>query len=307
MGPESSDDAGIYQLSEELALALTVDYITPVVDDPYLFGQIAAANALSDIYAMGARPLTVLNLIGFPRDTMPLEVMEAILQGGADKAKEAGASVIGGHSIDDKEPKYGLAVTGVVDPHHVVTNAQARVGDALILTKPLGSGIITTAAKGDAAPQGALERAIAIMSTLNRAACEAMVEVGVDACTDVTGYGLLGHLHEMCHASEVGARVSLSQVPILEAVWDLIPEGLVPGGGYRNLEAVASMMTWHKGLPEDAKLALCDPQTSGGLLIAVSQEKKERLLASLHTAGVADAVFIGEIVAGKPGQIEVIP
>lgn len=301
------DDAAVYRLGDDLALVQTVDYITPTVDDPYAFGQIAAANSLSDIYAMGGRPVFALNIVGFPANTLPLGVLLDILRGGADKAAEAGVSIVGGHSVDDKEPKYGLCVTGFVHPQRVLTNAQAQVGDALILTKPLGLGIITTAIKAQRAAPETVGEAIRVMTTLNKAAAEAMLEVGAHACTDVTGFGLLGHLHEMAHASGVGARVSLSQVPVLPQVWELAEEGFAPGGTHANRRFVEAWVVWDERLTLEQQLLLCDAQTSGGLLIAVSAERAEALLAALRRRGTPAAAQIGEMVSGEAGRLWVEP
>ncbi len=306
VGPETCDDAAVYQLTEEIAIVQSVDYITPVVDDPYTCGAVAAANSLSDIYAMGGRPLFALNIVGFPATKLPMRVLALILQGGADKAKEAGAAVIGGHSIDDPEPKYGLVVTGVVHPDRILTNAGARAGDDLILTKPLGIGIITTGIKQERVSEQGVEGAIRVMTTLNKAAAEAMIEVGVNACTDVTGFGLLGHLQEMVSASGVGARISLSTVPVLPEAWTLVNEGVCPGGTKRNRDALKGKVTWAPDISDESQLILCDAQTSGGLLISVPKDKSAQLVERLQAANTLAAARIGEIVADA-GQIEVIP
>lgn len=297
----TEDDAGVYQLSAELAIVQTVDFFTPVVDDPYDFGAIAAANALSDIYAMGAKPLTALNLVAFPKDG-PLEVLGEIMRGGAEKAREAGVVVIGGHSIDDKEPKYGMAVTGVVHPKKLTLKSGARPGDALVLTKPLGIGIISSAIKAGRAPHAMIETATANMKSLNKAASEAMVEVGVTGATDITGFGLLGHLHEMLHTSGVSARLVLSRIPIIDGVQALAKSG-VPGGTRTNLKYVSDKVAWAEGITEEEKLMLADAQTSGGLLIAVSPDKLDALLAGLAARGVQTRAVIGEVLEGKAGQI----
>jgi len=309
VGPETADDAAVYRLTPELAIVQTVDYITPVVDDPYACGAVAAANSLSDIYAMGARPLFALNLVGFPTGTLPLSVLEAILKGGADKAGEAGAPIVGGHSIDDPEPKYGLVVTGVVHPEKVLTNATARPGDDLILTKPLGMGIITTGIKRQKVTAETVEQAVATMSTLNRYAAEVMEAVGgVHACTDITGFGLLGHLREVTAASRVGASISLKAVPVLLEAWRLVREGICPGGTHRNLKSLEGKVDWAPGIGEDARLVLADAQTSGGLLIAVGKGESREMLRRLSgTRGVLAAVRIGEVTAGPAGTIRVAP
>jgi selenide,water dikinase len=306
VGPETCDDAAVYQLTEDLAVVQSVDFITPVVDDPYTCGAVAAANSLSDIYAMGARPIFALNLVGFPVGKLPLKVLSLILQGGADKVREAGASIVGGHTIDDPEPKYGLVVTGLVHPKKIVTNARARVGDDLILTKPLGIGIITTGIKREQVGRETVDQTVQVMTTLNRTAAEAMVEVGVNACTDVTGFGLLGHLHEMTSGSGVGARISLKAVPVLPEAWRLVKEGICPGGTKRNRQAVEGQVRWAPEISEEAQLVLCDAQTSGGLLIAVPKDKTARLVERLQAGKTPAAAWVGEIVADG-GHIEVIP
>lgn len=306
VGAKTGDDAAVYQLTDELAIVQTVDYITPVVDDPYTCGAVAAANSLSDVYAMGARPVFALNVVGFPSGKLPLQVLFSILQGGADKVREAGASIVGGHSIDDPEPKYGLVVTGVVHPEMVVTNAGARPGDDLILTKPLGIGILTTGIKQERTSEKATDEAVRVMTTLNKGAADVMVDVGVHACTDITGYGLLGHLSEMTSASGVGARVSLSAVPVLSEAWTLVKKGICPGGTKRNRDGLKGKVTWAPEIADESQLILCDAQTSGGLLIAVPKEKSARLVERLRAAKTLAAARIGEIVADT-GHIEVIP
>ncbi len=299
MGLATADDAAVYRLTDDLAIVATVDYFTPIVDDPYAFGQIAAANALSDIYAMGARPLFALNLVGFPRGKLPLDVLGAILQGGAEKAHEAGIHIIGGHSIDDPEPKYGLCVIGQVHPERVITKAGARPGDVLFLTKPLGSGIISTAIKRGLATPELIAEITTVMAALNRPGAEAMTAVGVDAATDITGYGLLGHLREMVQASGVRACVYLHEVPVIPAVWELARAGIVPGGTRRNLESLEGFVTWDPALDETARLVLADAQTSGGLLIAVPRERADDLATALRRAGALTAAPIGEIETGE--------
>ena len=306
VGSATADDAAVYRLTDELALVLTTDFFTPIVDDPYDFGRVAAANALSDVYAMGGRPITALNLVGFPDATLEASVLGDILRGGADKAKEAGIDIVGGHTIKTDEPIYGLAVTGVVHPARVVTNAGARPGDALVLTKPLGLGIITTAAKQDADTRGAITEAIELMATLNRAACDAMLEVGVHAATDVTGFGLLGHLRNVTRASGCAATVWVEQVPVLEAARAYVREGIVPGGTHANRRFLADSVDYAEGVDEAAELLLCDAQTSGGLLIAVSPERTERLVDALKRAGTPCAAVVGRIEAGAAGTARVI-
>ncbi len=307
VGAETSDDAAVYRLDSGQAIVQTVDYITPVVDDPYSCGLIAAANSLSDIYAMGATPLFALNIVGFPVGSLSLSILEEILRGGADKVREAGASIIGGHSTDDPEPKYGLVVTGLIDPAKIFKNSTALIGDDLVLTKPLGIGIITTGIKRGKVAQPAIDAAIALMAALNKDASEAMVAVGAHACTDVTGFGLLGHLHEMTAGSKVGARVSLSKVPVLSETWELVQEGICPGGTRRNYESLQGAIVWDPVIRQEAQLILCDAQTSGGLLIAVPKEKSATLLRRLQERQTPASALIGEIIEDPDGRIWVEP
>lgn len=304
VGSSTSDDAAVYRLNDDLALVQTVDYFTPVVDDPYTFGQIAAANALSDIYAMGAKPLLALNIIGFPIKLLPLEIMVEILKGGADKVKEAGAVVAGGHTIEDNEPKYGLAVTGLIHPGRVIKNAGAHPGDVLILTKPLGTGIINTAVKGKLADEPTRRAAVEVMTALNDRAAGIMFSLGVSACTDITGFGLLGHLYEMLSASGVGGLVYLKDVPVLEQVRALAEIGLIPGGAYRNLEYLKEWLRWDEDIDETDRLILADPQTSGGLLMAVSRKRADEAVSAMRAEGVT-GVKIGEIIESSVPLINV--
>ncbi len=304
IGTKTADDAAVYRISDDLAIVQTVDYFTPVVDDPYTFGQITAANSLSDIYAMGATPLFALNIAGFPTDTLPLDVLAKILQGGADKAAEAGISIIGGHTIKDAEPKYGMSVTAVIHPDKVISNAGAKPGDRLILTKPLGIGIITTAMKTGQVSAGTISETVAVMATLNKSAAEAMVSVGAHACTDVTGFGFLGHLSEMVRGSGVGAVISLALVPVLAEAWSLVRQGIAPGGSRRNLEFLRDRITVAPGIGEEELLVLADAQTSGGLLIAVPAADVERLKAELTSRGVLVVAEIGEIVTDPASRID---
>jgi selenide,water dikinase len=275
----------------------TVDFFTPIVDDPYAFGAIAAANALSDVYAMGGEPLFALNLVGFPRDTLPLSTLGEIMRGGSDKAAEAGICIIGGHTIDDVEPKYGLMVTGSVDPDRIVRNVGARPGDVLFLTKPIGTGVLSTAIKRGLAAPDEVEQATAVMATLNRAASDAMRAVGVHAATDVTGFGLLGHLHELTRGSGVGAVVEASAVPLLPSVEEYARSGVVPGGTRRNAEMVEPYVDWD-GVDETTRILLVDAQTSGGLLIAVDAERAGALELALRQRSAPVVARIGEIVTG---------
>jgi selenide, water dikinase len=300
VGLEKADDAGVYRLTDDLAIVQTVDFFTPVVDDPYTFGQIAAANALSDVYAMGGRPLTAMNIVCFPRDTLDISVLREILRGGLDKLREAGVVLVGGHSVDDVELKYGLSVTGTVHPKRVLTKGGARPGDALILTKPVGTGIINTAVKGGMAGQGAAAAVARSMAALNKAAAEVMLEVGVNACTDITGFGLLGHACEMILEGQVGLRIHSAAVPLFPETVEMARMGLVPGGTYRNKEYRAKMVD-STGIGEVVLDILFDPQTSGGLFMAVDAGKSGLMLARLKEAGVSDAAIVGEAVS-RPAQ-----
>jgi selenide,water dikinase len=307
VGANTADDAAAFRLDDKTAIVQTVDYFTPVVDNPYDFGQVAAANSLSDIYAMGARPLFALNLVGFPMEKFPHTMLAEILRGGADKCSEAGIVIAGGHTVKDDEPKYGLSVTGIVAPDRLVKNSTARPGDVLILTKPLGTGIITTGIKAEMVSEETIENITRLMATLNKRASDAMVEVGASACTDVTGFGLVGHLAEMVAASGVPARIQASDVPILDEVWRLIKDECVPGGSEANRKHADKCTNWHEDVKEPVRLALCDAQTSGGLLIATPREKAEQMLSALHDAGVDSAVIIGGIEDGPTPCIFVDP
>jgi cysteine desulfurase NifS/selenium donor protein len=307
VGTETSDDAAVYRLSPDLALVATVDFFTPIADDPFDFGAISAANSLSDVYAMGGRPLFALSVVGFPSRRLPLEVLERILEGAAEVAAEAGIPIVGGHTVDDTEPKFGLAVTGLVHPDRVVTNAGAREGDVLVLTKPLGTGILATAVKRGLADEAAARRMVAVMRRLNRAAAEAMVEVGAHAATDVTGFGLLGHLREMAAASGVDALIEAGAVPLLEPARDLAAADVVPGGTLENLEHVSPFVDWADGLSRVDRLLLADAQTSGGLLIAVPADRAEALLQALRERGVGESRAIGRASGRGTGRIRVTP
>lgn len=293
------DDAGVYKLREDLALVQTVDFFTPIVDDPYTFGEIAAANAFSDIYAMGAVPLTALNITCFPVQGMDLDILSQILAGGAAKVKEAGALLVGGHTVEDPEPKYGLAVTGVVHPARILTNAGACPGDVLVLTKPLGTGVIATAVKAELASPEVQAAAILTMRTLNREASQVAVAVGVHAVTDITGFGFLGHAAEMAEAGQVSLEVQAGQFPFLPGAEELANMGLVPAGAYRNREYLGDKISFDSEVPDAHRDLLFDPQTSGGLLIAVAPEKMEELEAGLKAKGTVAAV-VGRVEAGAP-------
>jgi len=290
-------------LNDELAIVQTVDYITPVVDDPYAFGAIAAANALSDLYAMGAQPITALNLVGYPVKTLPMSLLGEILRGGAEKVMEAKASVVGGHSIEDNEPKYGLAATGLIHPDRIIRKGGAQTGDLLILTKPIGVGIITTGIDRGSVDEATIARVTKVMTTLNKDASIAMQEVGVHAATDVTGFGLLGHLHEMARASGVGAKVVLEEIPVLAEAWDLARKDVIPEGSYNNYRYLADFVTWERTISHDVQMVLCDAQTSGGLLIAAPPQNALKLVKILQQKGVEDARIIGEVIPDRNGIV----
>jgi selenium donor protein len=307
VGTETADDAAVYRLGEDLALVQTVDFFTPIVDDAYWFGAISAANSLSDIYAMGARPLFALNVVGFPSNRLPLRVLEQILQGAVDKAAEAGVSIIGGHTVDDTEPKFGLAVTGVVHPDRLLRNSTARPGDVLVLTKPLGTGIISTAVKRGLADEATARQVAELMAALNRDAAEAMLEAGAHACTDITGFGLLGHLREMAAGSRVDATLHAGTVPILDAALTFAGADVVPGGTLNNLAYVEGAVTFAPGVSRVVQLLLADAQTSGGLLISLPEGRAGSLLDGLRARGVSDAAVVGIVDGQGTGRISVLP
>lgn len=306
MGFDSFDDAGIYRLTDDLAIIQTVDYFTPIVDDPYDFGRIAAANALSDVYAMGGKPITAMNLVCFPSKSMDISILRDILRGGMDKLREAEVTLVGGHSVEDPELKYGLSVTGVIHPRSIVLNSGAVPGDSLILTKPLGTGIINTAIKAGMADEKAVGMVTEQMTALNRRASQLMQEVGVHACTDVTGFGLLGHACEMLQNNPIGMAIYCSLIPIFAGASEFARMGLVPGGTYRNRDFRAAVVEFAAGVPDWAPDILFDPQTSGGLLISTSPGKAKVLLAKLHRTGHRDAAIIGEIVEEPTGKVIVL-
>ncbi len=312
VGLSTGDDAAVIRLTDDLALVETVDIFPPIVDDPYDYGRIAAANALSDVYAMGAKPLSALSFVAWPVDRLGLSSLGRVLEGAASICSAAGIAVAGGHSIVDDEPKFGLFVTGLVHPDVIVTNAGTRPGDFLVLTKPIGTGILTTAAKRGRLPAGGLAEAIESMTTLNREAAEAMVAAGVKAATDVTGFGLLGHLGNLLRASSgamsrnLGAQISYDTVPVFEGVESYLAEGLCPGGTRRNLQYAAPHAKFAVEIDELRQLLLADAQTSGGLLMAVNESRLERLLADLKARRAPTAAVIGRVVeADLPGHIEV--
>jgi len=306
VGLDRADDAGVYKISDELALIQTVDFFTPIVDDPYWFGQIAAANALSDVYAMGGTPKTAMNLVAFPVKQMEMAVLRQIIQGGLDKLTEAEVVLIGGHSIEDKELKYGLSVTGFVHPSRVLTKKNLRPGDRLVLTKPLGTGIINTAIKAGMASADLTDRVTRLMAALNRDAARIMSSFTISACTDVTGFGLLGHLAEMVCGSSMGARVFSEQVPVIKEALEFAAMGLIPAGAYKNREFRESMITFADTVGRSRQDVLVDPQTSGGLLISVDGQQADELTAALKDAGIGDAARIGEILSGPEEKIWVV-
>lgn len=302
---ETVDDAGVYKISEETALVQTVDFITPIVDDPYRFGQIAAANAISDIYAMGGKPLTAMNIIGFPRLSLDLSVLTEILQGGLEKIHEAGAVLMGGHTVDDGELKYGLAITGTVHPQKIITNRGAQIGDRLVLTKPLGTGVLATAHKAEMAEAGILQTAVDSMARLNGPAAEAMTACEAHACTDITGFGFLGHASEMSWGSALTFRFFYSHIPMLPGAREYAAQGLVPAGAYCNQSYYESNVSLAAKIPETERILLYDPQTSGGLLIAVPSRQEETLLTMLQEKGISEAATVGEVVSRQENLITV--
>jgi selenide,water dikinase len=306
VGTETSDDAGVFRLRPDLAIVNTVDFFTPIVDDPYVFGQIAAANALSDIYAMGAQPRTALNIVGFPKGTLDLDVLREILKGGAERVREAGAVTIGGHTIIDRELKYGLAVTGIVHPDRVIRNVGAQEGDGLVLTKPLGTGIITTALKRRKASKESVREAVSSMVALNRRASEIMLRFPVHACTDVTGYGLLGHAAEMAMGSGVTIVLESARLPLLRGAARLARAGCLTGGCNRNREYLKNKIIIDRSIPEDLVEVAFDPQTSGGLLIALPAGEAPALVEELHANGIRTAAIIGHAAVHREAWVTLV-
>jgi selenide, water dikinase len=298
------DDAAVYLIAEGVALIQTVDFFTPVVDDPYDWGAIAAANAFSDVYAMGGRPLLALNLLGWPQG-LDMDMLARVLQGGAEKAREAGVSIVGGHTVDDAEPKYGMAVTGTADPEKVVRVSGGRSGMALVLTKPLSMGVISTAIKRGRAPDALIREATRVMTTLNAAACDAMLAVGAAAVTDITGFGLVGHLQQMARASRTGAEIWVEAVPLLDGVGALVEEGMVPGGTRRNESHFSQFVDVDPDVTGTERTILFDAQTSGGLLIAVDEEGADELVAALEERGTPAAARVGRLTDGEAGRIRI--
>ena len=305
VGLERADDAGVYKVTDDIAIIQTVDFFTPVVDDPYWFGQIAAANALSEVYAMGGVPKTAMNLVAFPLKDMDMSVLRQIIQGGLDKMKEADVVLVGGHSVEDKELKYGLSVTGFIHPDRILTKKNLKAKDQLILTKPLGTGIINTAIKGGLASEKVIENVTRLMATLNRDAAEIMTDYPVHACTDITGFGLLGHIAEMVVDSELGIEIRVDKIPIITEAIEYATMGMVPAGAYRNREFREPMVEISSSVPLFVQDVLFDPQTSGGLLICVEKESADDLVKSLKKNRINDASVIGEVLSGPAGRIVV--
>jgi selenide,water dikinase len=306
VGTETSDDAGVFRLRSDLAIVNTVDFFTPIVDDPYTFGQIAAANALSDIYAMGAEPKTALNIVGFPKGKLDLAVLAEILRGGAERAREAGAVVIGGHSIIDDELKYGMAVTGVVHPERVIRNVGAREGDAIVLTKQLGTGIISTALKRRKASRESVRTSVRSMVALNRDASAVMRKFPVHACSDVTGFGLLGHAREMASRGDVTMVLTASAMPLLPAARRLAEQGFLTGGCRRNRAYLSDKVAIAPSVPEGLLEIAFDPQTSGGLLIALPQDRAPALVDRLRSHGVSAAAIVGHAAARQDVSVRLV-
>ena len=295
IGFESSEDCAVSPLDENHFLIQSVDFFTPIVDDPYTFGRIAAANSLSDIYAMGGMPLHALNIAEFPSDDLPLEILTEIMQGGLEITKQAQIPILGGHTIKDPVPKYGLVVTGRVEKENLTLNSTAKAGDVLILTKPLGSGIIATAIKKDKAPKSIMEEAVNVMTNLNSGGAIAMNAVGVNACTDITGYGLLGHLLEMCKGSNVSVTLEFNEIPLIQGVYELAQKGFIPGGTKRNLDYVSSQVNFSKNISQEQQYILADAQTSGGLLISVAKGKAEDLQKTLTENNTLSSTVVGHV------------
>jgi len=306
VGLETSDDAGVYQLNEETALVQTVDFFTPIVDDPFTFGQIAVANALSDVYAMGGTPLTALNLVAFPIKTLPSSILKEILLGGLSKMDEAGVALVGGHSIDDPEIKYGLAVTGIVHPNKILSNAKAKAGDKLVLTKPLGTGVISTALKGGMASEVAVQKMVGSMVTLNRTASEWMKIHDAHACTDITGFGFIGHALEMATASQVGMVIWSKDIPIFQEAMEYARLGLIPGGMYANRDFFSCRVDANPDVPALLMDLLYDPQTSGGLLISLPYNEGERFVETLRKEKGIDSCIVGKVAEEPRGKIQIL-
>jgi selenide, water dikinase len=298
------DDGGVYKISDKVAIIQTIDFITPIVNDPYSFGQIAAANSISDIYTMGGRPITAMNVVCFPSDSMGISVLKEILRGGLDKIQEAGAALMGGHSVTDKEMKYGLSVTGVVNPDKLITNSGTRIGDNIVLTKPLGTGVMSTALKNQLIDDQTFEPVIRSMTTLNRVAAELMIELGVHSCTDVTGFGLVGHASHLIQEGESGIEFDFEAIPVFSGVMDLLKSKVGPGGLGRNRDFYSPSVEIKNSIPEYQRNILFDPQTSGGLLIVLSPDASQRMVERLRQAGI-EAAIIGRVIKSQEHKIVV--
>lgn len=305
VGSDWADDACVYKLNDEQAVVQSLDFFTPIVDDAYTFGRIAAANAISDIYAMGAKPIFALNIVGFPLAKLGKDVLGRMLEGGCATAAEAGIFVVGGHSIDDAEPKYGMCVTGIVHPDKIMSNEGAKPGDKLVLTKPLGVGVLTTAVKKELRTEAQIEQAVECMAALNKPGGDAIDEVGANAATDVTGYGLSGHLAEVAQASKVGVELHVDALPVLDEVMDLIGQGCFPGGTKKNLAHFKQFIDFDDDITEQEQLLCCDAQTSGGMVISVPADKADAMVESLKKHGALAAATIGEVVEDHPGRIHI--
>jgi selenide,water dikinase len=305
VGTDGIDDAAVYRINATQAIVQTLDFFTPIVDDPTLFGEISAANSISDIYAMGARPLFALNIVAYPMATLGPEILAQILSGGSKKAGEAGIFVVGGHSIDDAEPKYGMSVTGIVHPDKIMANSGAKPGDVLILTKPLGVGILTTSVKRGLRTEAQIDAAIHSMASLNKPGAEAIEEVGANSATDVTGFGLIGHLCGMAGSSKVGIEIDFAALPVLPDVMDFIKQGVIPGGTKKNHKFYAPRVEYAAGLSEAEQLLCCDAQTSGGMVISTPASKAEAMVNALKKHGALSHAIIGKVVTDHPGKIVV--
>lgn len=302
VGIDTADDAAVYKLNEDTALIQTLDFFTPVVDDPYIYGQIAAANSLSDVYAMGGKPTLALNIVCFPA-CLSMDILAEILKGGSDKVREAGALLVGGHTVDDNEPKYGLSVTGIIHPDKVISNSNAKPGDILILTKPLGLGILNTAIKAEMLSEGIQKKAIHVMTSLNNIAAEGMNMAGANSCTDITGFGLLGHSYEMAKGSEVSIVIDSKSIPIIEGSIENAKMGLIPAGAYRNKDYLGKNVVFDGDVPEYLQDILNDPQTSGGLLISLPKEKSQELLDFYGKNLKTEFAIIGEVTEKQDSYI----
>jgi selenide,water dikinase len=300
---DSMDNAGVYKISETIALIQTVDFFTPIVDDPYNFGQIAAANSLSDVYTMGAKPITAMNIVCFPIKKMDILILQEILRGGLDKMNEAGVILIGGHSVEDDELKYGLSVTGSINPKKLITNSGAKAGDLLILTKPLGTGIISTAMKVGRARKRTIEKITFSMAQLNKTASELMVKHGANSCTDITGFGLAGHMQQMAHNSNIGMTINTNSLPFFTETRECSDMGLIPGGLHKNKDFYINSIEYTRDIPDHLQDLIYDPQTSGGLLISIQADRAPKLVKDLKRAGYKKAAIIGEVIENPKGKI----